>query len=110
MSIPHNRHCIVCGRAIAKRTQEVRVQPTSFNHTANFMTAQVQADLHSIEDCRRYTNAPYIISTRRRQGLITAFSTWDGESYRDKFFCTNRCAMDQGYASAHHGARFVWKR
>lgn len=110
MKIPHKRYCIVCARPIKKRVSEIRVQPISLDHTANFMTAHINADLRTLDDCRRHTNAPFIISTRRRDGdLITAFTTWDGESYVDQYFCRNVCAVRQGYAAASHGHRFTWR-
>lgn len=72
--------------------------------------ARVHEDLRTLADCKRHTNEPYVLSAMRSGGLIVRFTVWDGVSYRHLgYFCTNRCAVDQGYASARSGARFTWK-
>ncbi len=111
MTKPPSKKCIVCGRPVPRRTILYTVWPLS-NRTGGFTHAMIEADLRTVGDCRRHTNLPFIISTRRdRDGFINSFAAWDGESYsHGGYFCTGRCAQDQGYASAKHGNRYVWKR
>lgn len=52
-----------------------------------------------------------VVSVGYQKGSRSAyrFTTWDGESYEQQYFCTNRCAVDQGLASAQHGHRYTWE-
>ncbi|WP_066725267.1 hypothetical protein [Sphingomonas pituitosa] len=128
MSSTAKRLCIVCGRPIAKRTSDfffrepVAYQPPkphSWGGDHNAIEAKPDGwregnsiYLHqrprSREEAQRYVNGE-IISVRRDGEVLSRVSYWDGESWQDRFFCTNRCAMDQGYASAQHGHRYLWK-
>lgn len=107
MKLP-TRACIVCSRPIKKRTTTVHIKPTEgfFPHRCD---DAVEATIRTRAECRRYTNAPYVLSHHtNNRGLVISFETWDGESFMDEFFCTNRCAQQQGYASARHGRRYTW--
>lgn len=111
-SIPSTK-CIVCGRNVPKSgAVDYHVNSPSTG-TANHWGAQVQSevDLKSIDDCRRHTNMPYIISAaRNKDGFIRRFTAWDGERYQNGgWFCTNRCAIKQGMAAAQLGHRFTWR-
>lgn len=90
-------HCIVCGRPIPKRT------------TLREVSHHDQSAPRSIEDCRKLTNEQVLRVSYRSDGRVAGFTTWDGASRMSPFFCRHRCAIEQGYASAHHGARFRWK-
>lgn len=59
-------------------------------------------------EAQRYVNGEIISASRGSNGLAHV-NYWDGESFADRYFCTNHCAMKQGYASAQHGDRFRWK-
>jgi len=109
-SLP-KKSCIVCGRPVKRRTYDVGVEPIS-QRTAYQGSAQIVADIASKADCQRHTNQPYIVSTvRGPDGWIIRFTVWDGVSYFHRgYFCTGNCAQAQGYASAEHGERYVWKR
>lgn len=111
MTRPPSKKCIVCGRRVPRRMVFVEVSPPS-NPNGTSRHARVNEDLRSLADCQRHTNLPFVVSARRDgQGFVRAFNAWDGESYMNGgFFCTNRCAQDQGYASAAHGDRYTWKR
>lgn len=101
------RSCIVCGRPIQKLTVEYRVQPS--NVTGFASDTNVYANLRTKADCRPHTNLPHIVHIDRWGGeFIRIFSAWDGESFRSDFFCTNRCAIAQGHASARAGRRYTW--
>ncbi len=104
-----SKKCIVCGRAIRKRVVDIMVLPVT-GTTGHSIRVDVEADLRTKADCARHTNAPFIVAIRRnREGFVTRFGTWDGESFVDRYFCTNSCAQSQGYASADSGQRFTWK-
>lgn len=106
MTLP-TRPCIVCGRPIAKRTTTVYIVPDT-GWSPNYQGHR--ADVKSRCECRRFTNAPYIVSHRKNgDGFIYSFETWDGETFTDKYFCTKSCAQAQGYAAAKFGHRFLWK-
>ena len=103
------KQCIVCGRSIRKRIHDVSVRPMS-DSAGGRTSPDLHADLRTKADCARHTNAPFIVSiSRNRSGCVTRFGTWDGESFVDRYFCTNSCARSQGYASADSGQRFTWK-
>lgn len=109
---PRKRTCIVCGRDIPRRSTYVRVEASRGRQALDAYLSfhKVVADLRSRDDCRRHTNEPWILShIRNEEGLIILFTTWDGETYSDPHFCTDRCAAQQGRASAHHGDRFTWQ-
>lgn len=38
------------------------------------------------------------------RSYVDKVALWDGESYMDKFFCSNTCAMVLGYAAARAGS------
>lgn len=52
-----------------------------------------------------YTHA-YETERHRRPDqprLVSGFSTWDGESYADEFFCNGKCALRFAYVMARDG-------
>lgn len=106
--------CIVCGRPIAKRIvyNSLRSQEQADRNIGGSNWRTVDTLPRTEEELARLTNAPQITKIYRhgRDGEITAFNTWDGESYKDKYFCSGTCATKQGYASARHGERFVFKK
>lgn len=58
------------------------------------------------EDCQRLTNHPVVAvhgygnNLKKHLGLISRFETWDGESYLDEVFCTEKCAALYGRRAA----------
>lgn len=121
--------CIVCGRALAKRADTLyfrEPQPyrpaVPYAWGGDFPAQEAKPDgfregnalylddrPRTRTEAQRHVNGQ-IISSRRQGDFLYSVNYWDGESYTDKFFCTNHCAERQGYASAHHGDRFTWKR
>lgn len=93
-----NPRCIVCGRAIAKLTDLIEFRPHD------------QDAPRSREQCSLRTNQQVLRVRFRHDGRVADFTVWDGQSYVSSYFCTNRCAVQQGYASAANGDRFIWKR
>lgn len=128
--------CIVCGKPIAKRTitfylrESVEERPATYRTVAGreildlpAVTAKPHGTVEGEgfsrtvyldrlptdqEECARLTNHEIVSIRRDHQGNIWQFGAWDG-NYVDEFFHSQACAAKQGYASAQHGARFVWK-
>lgn len=123
-----SKTCIVCGRRIAKRTERFYFReprsyraPVERSYGGWYAAQEEKPDgfregdtiylanrPKTKDEAQRYVNGK-IISLSRNGDEISHVNHWDGESYVSKYFCTNTCAIDQGYASAHHGARFTWK-
>lgn len=92
--------CRTCGKGIAKRTT---------HHTFGYSGAQAERTpywvehpevVHSKEEAQRYINEP-IVSVRGGYRCISV-SSWDGESWKDEFFCTGSCAQTFGYFAMRH--------
>lgn len=99
--------CRSCGKPIAKRTtmhQLLMSRSSQTRHDTEFWkTITVDQLPATREQCKAYTNQP-IVSIRRYRGeQIWAFTTWDGRSYVDLYFCTGRCAQAFGYLMAQAG-------
>jgi hypothetical protein len=121
--------CIVCKRPIAKRSSTIYFrEPNEYTPPLDASWGRVheaipaRPDGHregdklylaqrprNREEAQRYVNGT-IISASRDGAVLASVNYWDGESYRDTFFCTNECAMKQGYAAAQDGHRWVWKK
>lgn len=123
--------CIVCGKPIPKRTHgyyfrkpqpahtglegPIRIaprdaRPEGYVERGTFIST-IYTD-HRPETrvaCARYTNEQIVHHTMS-DGAIYSFSTWDGKSYRDPWFHSDTCAVQQGRASAEHGHRYVWEK
>lgn len=111
--------CRWCGKKIAKYTVSHRTPKTSYKFDEN--------ELVTLADVRKLTNEQ-IVSVKyhyeeehyedltpgelyakkwkrhangRRSVYI--YSTWDGETYVDEFFCNGEHARDFGYAAAAKG-------
>ena len=89
-------HCRYCGKPIPKYTN------------THFFSWTDDAAPLSLADCQQLTNQQ-VVSVRYgpsyRNGQCTGrqirvYSTWDGESYRDQFFCNDNHAKLFGYAAA----------
>lgn len=121
--------CIVCGKPISKRTETfyfrepvtyvppaprswggmhdaIEAKPDGLREGNSAFLAQRPRDR---KEAQRFVNGQ-IISSKRDGDILSSVTFWDGETYQDKFFCTNHCAMQQGYASAQQGTRFAWQR
>lgn len=114
-----NPKCIVCGKTIPKKTNTVYLYPASEKQAHGSYSQQSIScsTLHvakefwprSIEQCKPFTNGRIVSVQYHNDGTVSSFGVWDGESYQDKFFHSQRCAMMQGYAAAEDGHRWRWK-
>jgi hypothetical protein len=99
--------CRSCGKPIRKHTETVYPRGDKVMGTA------VPSTLYSKADCQALTNKQ-VVSVSYHQGYdfddkptgerwVWAFSTWDGESYVDRFFCGGPCRDRFAYACARIG-------
>jgi hypothetical protein len=102
-------YCRYCGKPIPKRT-----------HTVYFVASEEEKSRHSAwatwysyvvgspidkQEAQLLTNGK-IVSIKRGQSIngridrnvIGTVTTWDGETYQDKFFCKGSHAQDFAYA------------
>ena len=114
--------CRGCDRPIAKWTESYNViehrhyrpdgPAEGRAHVTRFGSARaIDCPIpRSKDDCQRLVNETVVnvqYSKDPNDRYVVRFSTWDGESYRDEFFCTNNCAIALGYAMARKGWRLV---
>lgn len=85
--------CIQCGDKLPLKTvhHHMGSSPSGDNHPK------------TVEDCQRLSNQPVVAvhgyeinSPDEWWTYISWFETWDGESYRDDTFCSDRCAAVYG--------------
>jgi hypothetical protein len=113
--------CLWCGKRIAKVTTSHRTPKTGFTFD--------KSEIVTLEELRRTTNEKIVsvkyhhehesyedltpgeiyakqlkrhVSGRR---TVYSYTTWDGESYVDEFFCNGDHAQRFAYAAARHGLR-----
>jgi hypothetical protein len=105
--------CRLCGRKIGKHTHRVYFGRPQ-HRTDTFATERTELP-RSKEEAQRLLNEE-IVSVSWSRGeeyyarkaggdVIDSVTTWDGESYRDQFFCTDAHARQFGYATAQALAR-----
>ncbi len=98
-----NPLCRYCGKPIAKRTDLHWVRDAD-SMTQGGVTKYVLGPLYSKTDCQRHVNQQVVsVSYMPRKGerRVVSFTTWDGESYVDRYFHNGTCARDFAYLIAH---------
>ena len=93
--------CRSCGKPIAKNTHRVWLDTKG-----EYGNTKVDALPRTVKDCRKLANGEILHiwrNTPERGGGIYSFSWWDGETYKDQFFCTQQCAVKLAYACARGG-------
>jgi len=116
--------CIVCGKPIAKRYSVVwfrqpqegapasvfgpAIEPSPDGTRVGDTWFLAQRPINK-EEAQRYSNHAIQRIIGWQGDAITGATYWDGESYMNQYFCKDKCAVAQGYASAHHGHRFRWR-
>lgn len=90
--------CIQCSKALRPRCASHRLAPNPLldeNHP------------RTLEDCQRLTNYPVVglfgygsNQPREWWPFVSSFYTWDGESYEQEHFCSDRCAAVYGLRAA----------
>lgn len=109
--------CLFCFKAIPKWTRTVFVERLDSGSTPaasdEFVRRLKLAEpLLTKADCQKHTNdqvvsVSYWPSTSSRGRVVSAFGTWDGESYAAVagYFCSGKCAQAFGRAAARAGWR-----
>ena len=107
MSAPKCRHC---GKPIRKRTT-MHIFDSHCGDIAYFKVHDPRLRPANKADCQALTNET-VVSVRYhdqwRDGekigrRLSSFTTWDGESYVDPFFCNGTCALNFAYMCARAG-------
>jgi len=102
--------CRCCGKPIAKSTRIVWLRRPSSTGPSNSdfsRTMEVDSFPTSREECQRLTNwqvtaLSYWKSEEGEARHVTSFHEWDGESWKDEFFCTGTCAEAFARMCARH--------
>lgn len=102
-SVTLGPRCIYCHKAIPRRVNYVEVRSSVAPFACHAGTPI--ADLRTIEDCRKYSRTEHVYALRLWHGYVYRFSTWDGKTWRDPYFCKDNCAKAFGYTAAKAG----WK-
>lgn len=99
--------CRWCARPIRKDVRTHFPRRHGAKEAPRVLNPQRAHDVvcYTREDCQRQVNESVISVVYSKHGedgprYVASFNTWDGESYVDQFFCTNRCAQALGYAAA----------
>lgn len=91
--------CRCCAKPIKKRTRS-----HTFGHAKaerlSWCTQHTERPT-TREEVQRLTNHQ-VVSIRKHNGFVYSASTWDGESYMDRFFCTDTCGRAFGAMAAEH--------
>lgn len=108
--------CRYCGEPIKKKTRTVYLRareltPHEQGPHEFCSYVQVEALPATIAECRKLTNNQVVALKRTEDGrAISYFSTWDGTSYVDDFFCNGDHARRFAYVFAKAGhATKAWQ-
>jgi hypothetical protein len=95
-------HCRCCGKPIPKYTDNVYVRHS--DDLGPRLSGQVEGPLFTKADCQAKTNHQVMsVAYEHGERRVWKFSTWDGESYVDEFFCKGTCATRLAYVMARGG-------
>ena len=90
-------HCLQCGKPL-------RIQTA--HHHVPWLVDQNKA-IRTLEQCQRLSNHPVVamhgVSSNRSPEYwpnVEWFETWDGESYQQEIFCSDKCAATYGFRAA----------
>lgn len=115
--------CRYCGKAIAKQTATMNIcrkRDPKLKNDWEFWRHLAIGNApwpRSIRDCQKLTNEKVVsitygahIDNEFDLKAVRSFTIWDGESYKDGFFCNGDHAKQFGYAAARKGlAMPAWK-
>src|SRR3974390_2742532 len=107
--------CRCCGKPIAKVATTVYIEknPDFTRPLANW-SRHIFSGMPVLNkaDCQRHTNqtivslgytSDYNMDTDKHDNRrVRWFTEWDGETYKDKYFCTVSCAQSFGRLAAQH--------
>jgi hypothetical protein len=98
--------CVYCGKNIRKYTS-----PRSWCHNTKVYRslADVQRDSNQkvvslsygeVMEGTSYWKKTIALGAKVGERIVTDYSTWDGESYVDEFFCNGTCCRRYAYKMA----------
>jgi hypothetical protein len=102
------RLCRCCGKPIPKSTVRVVFEPEQNPYHQSYTWWRYAYFGNSprpqtVAEAQRFVNAGTIVSVKRDETGVRSVGTWDGETYKSKFFCNNNCAIDFAYMLAAAG-------
>jgi hypothetical protein len=98
-------HCMQCGKAIAKFTDTVWVRSYP-EARAPGLSRHILGPVYSKAECQARVNEEvvsvsyWVHAEGEERRHITHFSIWDGESWKDPFFCNGTCCQQYAYRMA----------
>lgn len=117
--------CRACGGPIPKVTRSVYIEskPLSEYHiksnkealTNSFSSRYIHAtDVKTKEQCQKLTNCVVMAVRFNKENAwslskepyvrqVYYFTEWDGETYKDEYFCKDPCAVKLAYAAVANG-------
>ena len=93
--------CRCCGKSNGKWTETHFVRDP--HTTTPIRPGEIVGDLRSKADCQRHANTAVVSVRYWHDGRVSHFSTWDGESWVDPFFCGGPCRDRFAYVMARAG-------
>ena len=92
--------CRCCGNPIRKHTETVQPKEVLKNKADCQRVSNYQVVSVSYRDV--WSDDPDTGERVRSRGTVFCFTTWDGITYEDEFFCTGSCAQRFGRFAAKH--------
>ena len=108
IKLPTQPLCRYCGEPIRKYTNTISLRTRKPGEDRLYPSFQVATLPTTRAEAQRFTrNGHQIVRVKRtrRGNGISQFTTWDGESYVDEFFCNGSHARHFAYAAAQAGHR-----
>lgn len=100
--------CRCCGKRVPKFTERVWVDDKETDYGRR--NGHAVGPLYSIAECQQRTNLRVVSVQYDRNAdrgvkgrKVWSFTTWDGESYVDAFFCGGTCVDRFAYVMARAG-------
>jgi predicted component of type VI protein secretion system len=103
---PFQPTCLGCRRKIPKHCDNVYLSKDAEYHNKSeveratnqrVVSIRYSDDWHHVEDDNASSGSRLVRKTGK---LVSSYSTWDGESYVDEFFCNGTCMRRFAYAAA----------
>jgi len=93
--------CRYCGKAIAKHTTGAWFGRL----TANHLTGDYREKPTTMEEASKLIGRQVVSVRKDDDGTLFSATVWDGQTYRDEFFCADKHARMMGEKAAKMGYR-----
>jgi hypothetical protein len=102
--------CMYCGKKIAKWTDSTTwISNKVYRSLADVQRDNNQKVVHvrydTVMDGTTRWDKLRALGAQVGERVVTDYSTWDGESYIDEFFCNGTCTRKYAYTMATHYQR-----